>query len=344
MEINIIKSVQSIANSFLDVFFWIVTKMGEEVFFLLVFAGIYLLFSKNFAYKYTIYYLISVGLNGVIKLMVRRPRPYVVSNEVLNRLPASEFSFPSGHTQGFFVQATTGMQEIGKSKTKKSVKTTILCALIFLGVMLMLSRLYWGQHYLSDTITGALIGISIPFIIDYVIFLCPKKIKEKITIDLICKCLVIACFAGFVACLVGELALGIASRKIYTFLAVYTSVSAGYLFDKKYIHYDEKSSLKSFFIKAVITYVVLVGLYFLCDLIFVIDGYVYYLVYLFLGLVMSIGLPYLFKFLFNKEESVKTDIQDNKGNKDNENTVAEEGQISQTATDKEEKVDGSSDN
>ena len=303
MEINIIKAVQGIANSFLDVYFWLITKMGEEIFFLLVFAGIYLLYSKKFAYKYSFYYLISVGINAFVKMIVKRPRPYVTSSEVINRLPASEYSFPSGHTQGFVVQATTGMQEIGKSNTKKSIKITLLSVFIFLGIMVMISRLYWGQHYLSDTIVGAMIGVAVPFIIDWAIFLCPKKIKDKITTELICKCLFVAGILGFIACLILELKFGFESRKVYTFLAVYTAVSLGYLIDNKFIKYDEKSNLVTFFIKAAITYAVLVGLYFIFDAIFVLNGFVYYIVYLVLGLVMSIGLPVLFKFMFKGERS-----------------------------------------
>lgn len=304
MEINIIKAIQSIANSFLDVVMWLITKMGEEIFFLLVFAGIYLLYSKKFAFKYTFYYLISVGVNAVIKMIVRRPRPYVTSSEVINRLPASEYSFPSGHSQGYFVQATTATQEVYKSNAKKGVKISFLCVAIFIGLMVMFSRMYWGQHYLSDTIVGALIGLSVPFIIDYALFLCPNKWKEKFTLDLICKILFIACICGFGVMLVADIVWAFASRKVYTFLGVYTAMSLGYLLDNKYIHYEEKSNCKFFWLKLIITYVAVVGIYLLLDLILPINGFVYYLVYLFLGLVVSIGLPLLFNAIFKNDTKI----------------------------------------
>lgn len=310
MEINIIKAVQGIANSFLDVYFWLITKMGEEIFFLLMFAGIYLLYSKQFAYKYSFYYLISVGINAAIKILIRRPRPYVTSSEVLNRLPASEFSFPSGHTQGFVVQATTGMQEIGKSKAKKPVKVTMLCVLIFLGIMVMLSRLYWGQHYLSDTIVGAMLGIAIPFIIDYAIFLCPQKIKDKINLDFIINAIFLACMAGFVVCLIIQLALDFASRKVFTFLGVFGAVSLGYLLEKKYIKYEEKAIWWVTILKGLITYAVLFGLYFTMNALFEITGFVYFIVYFVLGLVVSLGLPLLFKVVFKAKKTANVAVEE----------------------------------
>lgn len=320
MEINIIKAIQSIANSFLDVVMWLITKMGEEIFFLLIFAGIYLLYSKKFAFKYTFYYLISVGVNAVIKMIVRRPRPYVTSSEVINRLPASEYSFPSGHSQGYFVQATTATQQLYKTEAKKGVKISFLCIAIFMGLAVMFSRMYWGQHYLSDTIVGALVGLAVPFIIDYALYLCPKKWKDKFTLDLICKILVVACICGFGVMLVADIAWGIASRKVYTFLGVYTAMSLGYLLDNKYIHYEEKSSCKIFWLKLIITYAVVVGLYFLLDLILPISGFVYYLVYLFLGLVVSIGLPLLFKTIFKNNTNIDSEINANTDSKGNANS------------------------
>lgn len=301
MEINIIKAFQSIANSFLDVVFWIITKMGEEIFFLLLFAGIYLLYSKKFSFKFTLYYLTSVAVNAVIKLIIRRPRPYVASSEVVDRLHASEYSFPSGHSQGYFVEATVITQEVGKSNTKKWLKITTLCVLAVLGVLVMMSRLYWGQHYPSDTIVGAMLGMSIPFIIDIIWKYVPKKFKEKCTAELFCKVLFVVCVAGAIGFGLLDIIWGIASRKVYMFLGMYTAVSFGYLFDKKYIKYDEKSTKKTGIIKFFITYGVLVALYLPSRLLFDFAKWIYYPVFLVLGTTVSMLLPYIFSLMFRQK-------------------------------------------
>lgn len=305
MEINIIKAFQSIANSFLDVVFWLITKMGEEIFFLLVFVGIYLLYSKKFAFKFTIYYLISVGVNAVIKLIIRRPRPYVSSSEVVDRLHASEYSFPSGHSQGYFVEATTSMQEVGKSSSKKWLKITVLSVLAVLGVGVMMSRLYWGQHYPSDVLVGAMLGISLPFVIDVVWKFVPKKIKDWFTLDRLCKILLLVGIIGFVAFLILDLAFGISSKKVYMFLGMYTALSVGFLVDKKYIAFNEVSNKKSFWIKFAITYGMLVAIYLPCSLLFQFGKIIYYFVFLILGAVVSMLLPYLFKIIFKDRDNLE---------------------------------------
>lgn len=301
MEINIIKAFQSIANSFLDVIFWMITKMGEEIFFLMLFVGIYLLYSKKFSFKFTLYYLASVAVNAVIKLIIRRPRPYVTSSEVVDRLHASEYSFPSGHSQGYFVEATVITQEVGKSNAKKWLKITTLCVLAVLGLFVMMSRLYWGQHYPSDTIVGAMLGLSIPFVIDIIWGYFPKKLKEKCTAELFCKVLFCVCVAGAIVFGLLDIICGIASRKVYMFLGMYTAVSFGYLFDNKFIKYDEKSTKKTVAIKFVITYAVLVAIYLPCRLIFDYAKWVYYPVFLCIGAVVSMLLPYVFSIMFKNK-------------------------------------------
>lgn len=318
MEINIIKAFQSIANSFLDVVFWLITKMGEEIFFLLVFVGIYLLYSKKFAFKFTIYYLVSVGVNAVIKLIIRRPRPYVASSEVKDRLHASEYSFPSGHSQGFFVEGTTSMQELGKSNAKKWLKITILSVLAVLGIGVMISRLYWGQHYPSDVLVGAMLGISLPFIIDIIWKNVPKKIKDWFTLDRFCKILFLVGIVGFVAFLILDIAFGISSRKVYMFLGMYTALSLGFLIDKKYIAFNEVSNKKTFWIKFAITYATLVAIYLPCSLLFQFGKIIYYFVFLLLGAVVSMLLPYLFKIIFKDKENLDEDSLQSGTMQDNE--------------------------
>ena len=306
MEINLIKATQGLACGFLDVFMWLVTKMGEEIMFLLVFVGIYLLYNKLFAVKYSFYYLISVAANAFVKMVFQRPRPYMVSSEVANRLPAtSEFSFPSGHTQAYFVQSTTSMIEINKKSRKKSLKISFLVAFIILGLLMMVSRMYWGQHYISDTVVAAIFGIIIPFILDWLLKICPKKLKEIFTLDLIFKLILVGSIIGFFACLGLELAYDFWSTKIYMFLGVFTSFSLGYLLDKKYIKYEPKANWKKTILKALMLYVVLVGLYLILDLILPISGFVLYLVYLFLGAIGFIVLPIVFNKIFNKEKMVE---------------------------------------
>lgn len=302
MEISIVKAIQSLACGFLDAFFWIVTKIGEEKVFLLILIGIYLLYSKKFAIKYSFFYLVSVGINSLVKIMIKRPRPYIASDEISNRLPASGYSFPSGHSQGYFVQASSGMLEINEQLKSRKIKISMLISFIIVGVLVMLSRLYWGQHYLTDVITGAMFGVTIAMLLDFIFRYTSLKIKEKFTLDNIYKRLLILTFALFIIFISLDLAFEFYSRKVYSFLGVFMAMGIGYFIDKNYINYKEKSSTKITIIKFSITYVVIIALYLLVTHLIDLKRYLYFIVYLFLGLICTIILPLIFSKIFKEKD------------------------------------------
>ncbi len=101
--------------------------------------------------------LISICLcfllnNIIIKNLVDRDRPYEVLNELkilIERQPDS--SFPSGHAANSLASAIVFFQMF---KGKKS-KFTILMA----GLVIALSRVYVGVHYLSDVLVGISVGV-----------------------------------------------------------------------------------------------------------------------------------------------------------------------------------------
>jgi membrane-associated phospholipid phosphatase len=92
----------------------------------------------------------SVGINYLVKLMVRRPRPR------LRRLPPlagapSELSFPSAHATSSLAAATA----MGRVAPGARVSLYGLAAAI------CLTRPYLGMHYPSDVLGGAALGLAI---------------------------------------------------------------------------------------------------------------------------------------------------------------------------------------
>lgn len=303
MEINIVKWVQSLASSFLDSFLWIITKMGEETFFLLVLLGIYVLYDKRFAFKYSMVYLVSVGANFVVKNIIKRPRPHVASNEVLNKLPASGYSFPSGHSQGFAVQASTIYWQASKNTNKKSVKTPLLIGLIIVGILVMFSRLYFGQHYLTDVLVGAFCGIVVFILIELLLNALPKKFKEKFTTDRLYIFLLIVSVLVFGVFFILEMAKGIIKVKVYKLTSVFIAMSIGYFLDKKYIHYNEKSTMRNSLFKGLILYSIL-ALFLVCiNVWWKVSGIWLFLIYLSISLVCTIILPLVFTKIFREADN-----------------------------------------
>ena len=99
-----------------------------------------------------------VGL--VIKVSVARPRPFTlgisVANYTLGLIKESygrwDFSFPSSHTAAAFA--------LCMFLPKKWMPFGIVLALI-----IAFSRVYFGLHYVSDVIAGAVIGSAMAYIV-----------------------------------------------------------------------------------------------------------------------------------------------------------------------------------
>jgi membrane-associated phospholipid phosphatase len=96
---------------------------------------------------------VAIGLNYVVKLIVKRPRPVLEGLPPLGGAPSS-LSFPSAHATSSFAVATamTRVEPLG--------------ALAFvLAFALALGRPYLGMHYPSDVLVGAVLGVALGLIV-----------------------------------------------------------------------------------------------------------------------------------------------------------------------------------
>ena len=96
---------------------------------------------------------VAIGLNYVVKLVVRRPRPVLEGLPPLGGAPSS-LSFPSAHATSSFAVATamTRVEPWG--------------ALAFLlALALSLGRPYLGMHYPSDVLAGAVLGVGLGLLV-----------------------------------------------------------------------------------------------------------------------------------------------------------------------------------
>lgn len=100
--------------------------------------------------------LISIAVcflvnNVILKNLVDRDRPYEVLNELkilIERQPDS--SFPSGHAANSLASAIVFFKLFEKKKSKYGILTA--------GLIMALSRVYVGVHYLSDVLVGITVG------------------------------------------------------------------------------------------------------------------------------------------------------------------------------------------
>lgn len=94
-------------------------------------------------------FFLGLGLNQILLLMIDRPRPYIEGITTLLVPPSADPSFPSDHATAVFAIAVTFL--LGGLRKR---------GLWFLAgaILVALSRVFVGIHYLGDVMGGALTG------------------------------------------------------------------------------------------------------------------------------------------------------------------------------------------
>lgn len=159
MEIQIVKGVQALDSVFLDVFSVLFSYLSSYFGFILIFLIFLLFINKKYSFNMLLIYLFSVGFNFVLKLIINRKRPYEVDLEVINKLSALGSSYPSGHALSATLLCFFVLFFIFKKFDKTSIKVlSIILSVLFI-ICVGFSRIYLGQHFLSDIVTGILLGL-----------------------------------------------------------------------------------------------------------------------------------------------------------------------------------------
>lgn len=141
-------------HKYLDYFFVAATYLGSDIFaigFILGFAFLPVNNMEAFALYAAISLILTSLTVSIIKNNVKRKRPFESILELKSlKIGIDQYSFPSGHTAAAFSLAVTSALV-----TSGHVASSIY---VILALIVALSRVYLGVHYLSDVTVGALIG------------------------------------------------------------------------------------------------------------------------------------------------------------------------------------------
>lgn len=138
-------------------FFKVVTNFGSTWFIIMLNIIIIItsfIIKKKDILIITIDSCLSVLFNNILKVIIRRPRP-----SVLRLVEENSYSYPSGHAMISILFYVTVIVLINKSniKYKKIINASLVAIIILIG----LSRIYLGVHYVTDILGGYLISSSI---------------------------------------------------------------------------------------------------------------------------------------------------------------------------------------
>ena len=168
-EINKLDSLLMARSDFATAFFKFITRFGDWY----VIVGIILLslifFRKYFKVIVTNAVFITL-VNQALKFLIQRPRP----ND-FQIISVSGYSFPSGHAMisaafyGFIFYL------IYKSNLSNKYKVLLGMFILILVVLICISRVYLGVHYLTDVIAGS--SLAMLYLTVYTYLLKIKKIN-----------------------------------------------------------------------------------------------------------------------------------------------------------------------
>lgn len=103
------------------------------------------------------------------KLILYHPGPPVLFHRttLATHLPSfyvhTDFSYPSGHMTRTIFIVTVFCSIIFFSKINNLTKFLIIASLLSYGILMGITRIHLGEHWLSDVLGGSVLGISMGF-------------------------------------------------------------------------------------------------------------------------------------------------------------------------------------
>jgi membrane-associated phospholipid phosphatase len=156
LGVPLMQGLQSLRTPELDVFFSIATFLADQKFFFLIIPLIWWFWSARIGAALTVFSSLNGLLNTVLKEWIASPRP-TEDLAILKLTDASNYSFPSGHSQmgagiwtAFFLILAPLYPQV-----RIGIASTIALIVLLAGV----SRSYLGVHFPIDVVAGWVVGL-----------------------------------------------------------------------------------------------------------------------------------------------------------------------------------------
>ena len=235
-EVELIKWLQQNMNPFWEIVSKVFTFMGDQIMIVAVVGFLYWCYDKELGAYVGTNLMATLVYNPMIKVIVKRPRPYVKHRDKIKCLKpidsksdiydaaAQGYSFPSGHTTN--ATAVYGSIAVKSFKKKRWLSVVLIVIIAFVA----LSRTALGMHYLSDLLGGFTLGAVTILIIS----LLQKYIKKRAVLYGIITATAIP---GFFYC---------DDKDFYTCFGIMVGFFAADLFERRIVKFENtKNVLRS---------------------------------------------------------------------------------------------------
>ena len=172
---------ENLRSGFFNVFFNLITILGEKGWFFIALSAILLIFRRTRKAGSTLSLACAFDgliVNVILKNIFERVRPFRIEAMLDALKPAAwivpgetSYSFPSGHTGISFAVAFASLGVLPKKYS---------AILLVLATLTAISRLYLGVHYPTDIAVGILCGAAAAALSHLVLHLVSKKWGDRI--------------------------------------------------------------------------------------------------------------------------------------------------------------------
>lgn len=241
MDLEIVRIIQQLRNPVFDWLFYLITHLGDQIVFIGLSVIVYWTINKKYAHRFVFTFMVTAFINSSLKQVFQRDRPYYyegVTYEPSWLTPG--YAFPSGHSAAAGALGYM-LYDVSKRTKKKWIKYLSIAVLI----LVPFSRVYLGQHFLSDVI----VGVVISFVLAHFIF----KLIDKMGDNEHLYTLMIAPFA-----LISFLF--VQNEVVVISVAGFVGFAVGYYFEKEKVKYDVSEVLWIQIVKVIFGLIIVIAL------------------------------------------------------------------------------------
>ncbi|MDR2210125.1 MAG: phosphatase PAP2 family protein [Spirochaetaceae bacterium] len=150
--LELVRAIQTIETPVLTALIKSITHLGSAGIFILAIALEYWCINEKKGCRLALLVIFSAWLNGALKTLLRKPRPYFLDPSV-GKITAAGYGLPSGHSQlslTFWAAALTGPLGKGRAWLVTGLITLIIA----------FTRLYLGVHFPTDVLGGWFLALA----------------------------------------------------------------------------------------------------------------------------------------------------------------------------------------